>query len=103
MAVKKLNGQKNELKLKKSKDSELNQSQIVFLPSISVCSKCCVCEESIEEDSQPLRCDNCGKVMHADCWDSDISNKVCTYIHEAQSNGLCGFRMYCTVCINFVD
>ena len=41
--------------------------------------------------------------MHADCWDSDIPDEVCTYIHEAPSNGLCGFRVYCTVCINFVD
>ena len=41
--------------------------------------------------------------MHANCWDSDIPDEVYTYIHEAQSNGLCGFCVYCTVCINFVD
>ena len=72
MAAKKRSGLKNKPKVKKSEDSDLIQPLIISLPSISVSGKCCVCEECIEEDSQFLRCDNCGKMMHAECWESDI-------------------------------
>ena len=41
--------------------------------------------------------------MHAICWDSDMPDEACKYMHESQSSGSSSLRVYCAACIKFVD
>ena len=58
-------GQKCKNKTKQGKDNDQLHQQSNFISSANGIDKCVICDDAFDDEFYILKCDNCGKSMHA--------------------------------------
>ena len=96
-------GQKCKTKTKQGKDNDQLHQQSNSISSTNGIDKCVICDDAFDDEFYILKCDNCGKSMHVICWDPDMPDEACKYMHKSQSSGSSSLHIYCAACIKFVD